>query len=285
MATLISSVDEFNSESSKIKPGPSGRLFYRGHSDVKFKLEPSLFRFPRWRIHEHAMYWALLAARPADFEGDRTTLEILVRMQHHKLPTRLLDVTTNPQMALYFACNERAKRRVNGEVIAFAVQEESIRYFDSHLACRIANLAKLAHGWKKNLDLTVDSATFMASEPGKNLWDYIREDRPYFHNPIDPPQLGRILCIRSKMNNSNIVAQAGAFLLFGHKAELDESGKHGITYTKIEVNAKSKTEILKELDRLNINESTVFPGIEHSAEYIAATHKLIRSIPWTPGRT
>lgn len=55
--------------------------------------------------------------------------------------------------------------------------------------------------------------------------------------------------------------------MFGDEAVLDEEGTPDITLHRIAVT--NKRNILRELDRLNINESTVFPYIESSAKYIA----------------
>lgn len=76
-----------------------------------------------------------------------------------------------------------------------------------------------------------------------------------------------MLCVKGKHTNSRISFQSGAFLLFGDEAVLDEEGTSDITLHRIAVT--NKRSILKELDRLNINESTVFPYIESSAKYIA----------------
>ena len=69
------------------------------------------------------------------------------------------------------------------------------------------------------------------------------------------------------MSNDRIYSQSGAFLLFGLDAILDEKGNPEMQVTRISV--ANKFSILKELDLLNINESTVFPYIENSAKYVA----------------
>jgi hypothetical protein len=80
-----------------------------------------------------------------------------------------------------------------------------------------------------------------------------------------------VLCVKGKRNNDRISFQAGAFLLFGHDAVLDELGTPEIKLVRIKIENKAK--MLEELDRLNINERTVFPYIENSARYIAQKFK------------
>jgi hypothetical protein len=43
---------------------------------------------------------------------------------------------------------------------------------------------------------------------------------------------------------------------------------HGISIERIIINRKKKADILKELDRVSINDSTMFPEIERAATYI-----------------
>ena len=261
-------------------------VFYRGHSDRrKYKLEPSLFRKDNhgnysYLHNEHILYRELIVSNAEDFESDHYTLDRLVRMQHYSLPTRLLDITSNPLIALYFACkskygvlkNGKHEEEVEGEVIVFAVPSERIKYFDSDKASCLSNLARLPKAEKDAIDFSVASGSDFNSQLSiRRLTHFIREEKPFFEPRIVPAHLKEIVCVKSKKNNARIHSQSGAFLLFGLDAVLDESGSEDIMVTRISVS--NKAEILEELDRLNINESTVFPYIESSAKYVANRYK------------
>lgn len=77
---------------------PEMRL-YRGQAGI-FSLKPSLFRKADNRRHEKNVLREIIAMHPGEFRDDASLFERLVRMQHFSLPTRLLDVTFNPLVAL-----------------------------------------------------------------------------------------------------------------------------------------------------------------------------------------
>lgn len=264
-------------------------VFYRGHSNrEKYKLEPSLFRKDAddnyiYRDNEHILYRELLIANPTDFSEDEYTLDRLVRMQHYSLPTRLLDITSNPLIALYFACksglgkkNEKGayEGEEEGEVIQLSTKREQIKYFDSDMVSCIANLARLPKTEKDMIDF--ENQNFNNQASINRLIHFIREEKPFFENEINPDDLQKIVCVKSKRSNSRITFQSGAFLLFGLNAKLSEGGNHEIQVRRIVV--KNKTSILNELDLLNINESTVFPYIENSAKYVAQKYAFNHAI-------
>jgi hypothetical protein len=247
-------------------------VFYRGHSNSKkYRLEPCIFRKDErgnfiYRDVEDRMYRELLVSNSVDFEGDIYTLDRLVRMQHYSLPSRLLDITSNPLIGLYFAC--RSNPDQDGEVIVFSMNRDQIKYFDSDTASCIANLTRVSKESKDSIDFSSnDIRKFNKQKPIKQLLHFIKEEKPFFEGRLDPRHLRSVICVKGKHTNNRIAFQSGAFLLFGEEAILDEGGTPDITVNRIAVT--NKKNVLRELDQLNINESTVFPYIENSARYIA----------------
>ena len=77
------------------------------------------------------MFRDMVAHEPQSFSECRSALDHLVQMQHYGHPTRLLDVTMNPLVALYFACEETTPDLVDGLVYQFAVPEWKVKSYDS----------------------------------------------------------------------------------------------------------------------------------------------------------
>jgi hypothetical protein len=77
-----------------------------------------------------------------------------------------------------------------------------------------------------------------------------------------------VLTVRPKQSNPRIIAQQGAFLLFGLIAELAPDNRFGIEVSQMIIPAKAKPRLLRDLDRVNINRAALFPEVESAARYI-----------------
>lgn len=251
-------------------------VFYRGHSDISYQLEPSLFRKNaqgnyRYRHNESEMITELLTVQPAEFRDDRYMLDKLVRMQHYGLPTRLLDVSTNPLIALYFACSkikqDKAGNEIDGNVIILTTPKSEIKFFDSDTVSCIANLSRLPAHIKSTLNTSLTTREFNDTEEGGQLLHLIRDEKSYFSKIINPVDLSKIVLVKGRFSNARISSQAGAFLLFGENVDLPETGLSTLNVKKLVI--RNKERLMQQLSRFGINESTVYPGIEKAATEIA----------------
>ena len=100
----ITSVSQFVKKIAQLKKKEGAEIFYRGHANQAWDLLPSIFRVDKALEKEHLLFRDMVAHTPRSFAECKSALDYLVQMQHYELPTRLLDVTMNPLVALYFAC-------------------------------------------------------------------------------------------------------------------------------------------------------------------------------------
>ena len=94
----------------------SCNTFFRGQANANWTLSPSLYRQGLF-YSENLLITEMQHICPREFTGNR--FHSLVKMQHFGMPTRLLDMTTNPLIALYFACESDEQTNEDGAVYIF----------------------------------------------------------------------------------------------------------------------------------------------------------------------
>lgn len=263
----VASISAFIDRIKTIESRKNFSLFYRGHSDSSYKAIPSVFRTitksgvkGSFADQEDKLFKNLVMQCPQEFIGCSSTLEYLVKMQHYGLPTRLLDLTTNPLVALYFACASKGK---DGEVIIYEVPNEEIKFFNSDTAAVIGNLAKMPRSFKY-------------PEDKERFLHEIKAEKPYFIDGIKVNDLSTVQCVKAKLDNRRITQQSGAFFIFGMDKSITTPAAIPYSYiykesskpVTIEIANSGKTALLAQLGNLSISEATLFPEIDSVARHL-----------------
>ena len=119
---VINSIAEYLAHLSQLDPSRE-KLFYRGQADSSWIVNCSaarrLTQDSSNQIHAQLIdsllvgYLEFLVAKaklrkftPQDFDPESPDLEFLAQLQHHGAATGLIDFTSRPLVALWFACHE-----------------------------------------------------------------------------------------------------------------------------------------------------------------------------------
>lgn len=117
------------------EPQAGHSRFFRGHSDKEWVIEPSIYRKPLkveekpFIENEDNIIRDAIINSPDDFSDEDSLFSILVKLQHYGYPTRLLDLTTNALVALYFSVKSFDDK--DGELFIFDIPNDEVKYFDS----------------------------------------------------------------------------------------------------------------------------------------------------------
>lgn len=130
ITTFVDIVCQLNNEVQKNFFFAPNELLFRGQADKNYELIPSLGRN---RIsacdctifdEERNLIDLAKFKMPNVFRSDLSPIELLALLQHHGIPTRLLDISENALVALFFACCNNYEE--DGEVIVFKNQKHHI---------------------------------------------------------------------------------------------------------------------------------------------------------------
>jgi hypothetical protein len=184
----VGSVVDLIKAIQRLPPVKDGFYTFRGERDFNWATAPGILRKDRGGLlaNERHIVRELLSVHPQEFASDSTMFDRLVRMQHYNLPTRLMDVTANPHVALYFASD--LPDNVDGKVSYIRIPDRRRKYFDSDTVSCVANLANLAPEEKSQIlrnirnsyDVDVEEDTFHDLLAVDRLYQFIKAEKPYF---------------------------------------------------------------------------------------------------------
>lgn len=220
---------------------------YRGLSDASYKLVTSLMRLGgaydklEWHLIRNFRKYA-----HRDVVSKDTDWHWLTVAQHHGLPTRLLDWTYSPYVALHFATEKSETFSFDG-AIWMVNFEEARRYLPSRFKNYLHN--NDANGFSIDMLVELDVSP-------RKLHAYNRSDYLLF---FEPPSL-----------DDRIVNQYALFSIMSRPTALldDWLVAHPKLWNKIVIPAGLKWEVRDKLDQANITERVIFPGLDGLSKWL-----------------
>ena len=265
-------------------------LLYRGHANESYELIPSIGR-DVLITEERNLIELVKYKMPDVFKNSMYPLELLALLQHYGIPTRLLDVTENPLVALYFACCSSPE--TNGEVFVFKNNDAVIATYsivnaiaDSY---RLLNIQAIHTSLEDFYNSAIEQHYFSEDryicrykhQTKEQKEEWIQECCEKIHFVYAP-----VRTLRQQM-------QQGRYILFPNKIN---SKKFFITeiapmsrtdkciFKVFQIPADSKRKILMDLKCLGISEGVLFcDNIDKTCDEIKKYyHEIIRNRTYHP---
>ena len=226
--------------------------WFRGQSEAGWDLLPSLYRSGIKNHFERELNRDFKLRATAFLQNVPTNhLEWLFIMQHHGMPTRLLDWTESHLVALYFAISHY-NHEIDGCVWILAPWSLNI------CSIKQQSVPTVEHKYLQSYYLPDDSENNMVREVVAKY-------------PI---------AVRPSRSSSRIVAQKGTFTIHGNlKKGLNviteemnanlTSLQHGVKIAKLMIDGPSKKALFRQLFLAGITHSYLFPDLDGLAKEIS----------------
>jgi hypothetical protein len=237
-------------------------LAFRGVPDVEHDLSTSLNRRGgEFAPHEKDLLRAFRKYSRGVSQPCETLWDWLALAQHHGLPTRLLDWTFSPYVALHFLTEDPELYDVDGAVWCVDYRETN-RLLPKPLREELE---------KEGADVFTAE---MLAEVASELHAFDRLTKRPFVLFFEPPSL-----------DERIVNQFALFsVMNGPLLRLDtflESQERGVR--RLIIPASLKWEVRDKLDQANLTERVLFPGLDGLSRWLRRYYSPRRSPP-PPGR-
>ena len=154
--------------------------------------------------------------------------------------------------------------------------KKNIKYSDSNAVTLLSSLAVLETKYKQELyEKIVESIEKNDPSIYKNSLSYkrfvaeVRNELAYFDESFFTPEV--LLSpkhVKVGMINERIIAQSGNFILFGLYDYINGNHIELDTVINERIFIVNKKNILKQLDLLNISDSTMYPDKDHTSKAI-----------------
>lgn len=252
-------------------------LYFRGHSNSAYKLSPSVSRFG-WPKVEDIMYEESLIRNPEEYSEVKYHVDIIKKMQHYGIPTRLLDTTKNLLIALYMTVeifSNKENSKTDGEVIVFRFKET--KFTKSDTVSIISSLPTLKYSEKCVISVLskmyetslITTSEFNGYLTVKKLLHGVRLEKPVFPDFKSSDPFLKSYLVRTTQDNRRIIRQDGSFIICSlNYLFSDDLNKYRESNNRYIISRHNKEKIRSDLSIFGINNSTVYPEIEKVSEYI-----------------
>lgn len=145
----------------KVKKEHGDNVVFRGIVDYKGnqdELIPKIYR-GKYEKKESDLINDIFSKMPQEFTDVSNNLEILLKLQHYGIPTRLLDVSFNPYIALYFACSGSiSSNEESGFIYVIGGNNQLIKKSgQSDTVAIVSSISRLSCSVKKDLEADVNN--------------------------------------------------------------------------------------------------------------------------------
>lgn len=259
---IIESLSDYLERIDNINRENSGKTLYRGQaSHLDFKLLPSLYRKNDDGTKDNYSYDCeeifLNKFKSKSIPYLKTLpqndWEWMFLMQHYNTPTRLLDWSESPLVALFFALDDN-----------FSHEEE-----DSAVVWCLNPIA---------LNKKFKPIESLSEIPNINGSEVLNNsiNRYYAYGEAYP--VGYPIAVTGPLNNSRISAQKGMFTLFpaSAKTPLEETKQCNDFLDKVIIKKESIPIIKRQLFTMGITNTSIYPDLDSISKDIKLEYSVIR---------
>ena len=248
----------FSLREDKLKSIMLEGVFFRGQSEEFEFIIPSIFRDIKHIENEHELIKEAKISYPLEIQKIKNQSDKLALMQHYGLPTRILDITANALVALYFAVSENEDK--DGVVYLFnkkRKKEEEILTSKSIPVIIKKVLTNLTYKEKLLLDLTfrkIKNKEILLSSFRKvnyrilpiieKIYDTIKMDIGFIPTNIKISDFYGLNFVTPLEVDERIIRQNAMFMIFGLDG-IYNSHKEGLKQLKLDSELIEKREILE----------------------------------------
>jgi hypothetical protein len=291
-AVPIETLRDFEDFYASLAP-VEGRWSFRGHADADWHLETSLHRATKMNrdcARAESFFVRAFRRRAHHFIDDLPAhgdhLEWLALMQHFGVPTRLLDFTASPYVALYFALNEFPL-----EVNANRPVRRAALWAVNHVICKGIAVEAINQAKIGGLRQITDSSNLGDREffgdcfLSQHGLRFVAPAQPFRINQRQSVQQGMFLC-PSDVSRSfeEILVQPETFheyLQTGTdptESDVREQYKKKLEtiVRKAVISLNGAKEILRRLASMNITSASLFPGLEGYSRSIVERYRVLQ---------